>query len=808
MVKTGSLLFKDLLRSMKRNFKQLISVVAISFLATCLFCGLNANAENVAERADLLYEKTNVADIYVTGSGDSQGIAELKGVETAENRIYMPGFIDHSAVYLAITDGMPELSKPDIVEGEFGLLMTQSYANSIGVKTGDDVTISLNTNLIGLKEIFPMYDLLSRFLLPEGQDVFSMTEIPLTFQVTGTMYSVEGVANSAFSPTTINLDETLFEEAFYGILEENYNLPLLERILDIFEMDLKTMIHDTFSGMANQVLVKAPKDTKEVANRIEGYLEGSNASVSLVEDMSFYSGLAQEVVQAKQLTFVFPVIFFLVSLLIILTTLSQLIIRERKEIGSLKAIGVRRDQIYLHYVLYGALLVFLGSLLGFIVGPLFIPKILGIKYGLLWDIPSSPVHFFYPLSIGLCLCLVIVSALCSFLVSSTVIREKPVDTLRPKAFRGTARVSSPESFYSRHTSIPLRMAIRNVFKNKGKSLMVLLGMLGCTSLLVCGFGIMDTLDYDIALDFGGNLTMDVTMMPKEYSLALQEEIASDERVESVEDYLAYPATFVGEKTVSGDLCLVQDDPGFLNFEVSKDGGLTIDSNTAEKLGVGIGDSLRVDVQGQVFEKEVTVIFQSSFLAGVYDLFSAYPEGLFTPDTFYVTLKDPSQRESFAEEYRKTDLFLSIMTYDELMKQASDILSSISTMTDVVKIFAILLSVVVIYNLTALNIAERQRSIATMKVLGFRFLEISRTLTYELMIDALVGSLVGLGFGYPLMVLVLLVNQTDLLHFIYHISPWTYLLALAISLLTTLLVSLLLNLKTKKISMSESLKSVE
>ena len=791
---------------MRRNFKQLISVIAISFLATCLFCGLTSNAENIAERGELLYEKTNVADIYVTGTNDIEGIGNINGVEACEKRIYMPGFVDHSPVYLAITDGMPSLSRPDIIEGEYGLCLTQSYANGQEVSIGDEFTIALNSNLVDIAGSSPVFRLLSYFVLPDGEDVLSEDEIPLSFKVTGLMYHVEGVANSTFTPTTISLDQSLLEEAFLDVLESNYDVAGINRLLHIFNTDVKTLLSETLDSLSNQVLVKAD-DPSVVLGRIEGYL-GDGPSVSLVEDMSFYSGFAQEVDQAMQLTFVFPIIFFLVSLLIILTTLSQLIIRERKEIGSLKAMGVSRGQIYLHYVLYGAILVFLGSLLGFIVGPLFIPNILGIKYGILWDIPDSPVHFFYPLSILLCLGLVLVSGLCSFLVSFSVIREKPVDTLRPKADKAIRHVASPESFYSRHTSIPLRMAIRNVFKNKGKSLMVALGMLGCTALLVCGFGIMDTLDYDIALDYGGNMFMDVTMMPVEYSKGLKDDIANDERVERVEDYLSYPATFVGEKTVNSSLCLVEDDPLFLNVEVGKDGGFALDSNTAEQLGVSLGDMLSLSVQGESFEKPVTVIFQSSFLSGVYDLFSNYPEDMFTPGSLYVTLKDPTMRHAFAEAYRDTGLFLSVMTYDDIMGQADNILSSIATMTDVVKVFAILLSVVVIYNLTALNIAERERSIATMKVLGFRFLEISKTLTYELLLDAFVGSLVGLLLGYPLTVLVLLVNRTDLLHFIYHITPWTYLIAFAISILTTLLVSLLLNLKTKKISMSESLKSVE
>ena len=607
--------------------------------------------------------------------------------------------------------------------------------------------------------------------MEDGEDIFSLSDIPLSFTVTGFMYHAEGAANSTFSPTIISLDESCVIDSFYNLLCENYDVETLEKILRIFSLDIPTLLSSFLSEMENQVLVRTSIDPALVLSDIEAVLDDSSYA-SLARDMSFYTGLHQEVEQAMQLTFVFPVIFFLVSLLIILTTLSQLIIRERKEVGSLKAMGVGRMQIYLHYVLYGALLVLLGALLGFVVGPLFIPNVLGMKYDILWDIPSLPVRFFHPLSIALCLGLVLLSGLCSFFVSFS------------------------------------RMAIRNVFRNKGKSLMVVLGMLGCTALLVCGFGIMDTLDYDIALDYGGNMRMDVTAMPIEADESFKKELSEDDRVARVEDYLSYPATFVGEKTANGNLCLVEDDPLFLNVDVGLDGGLTLDSNTAEQLGLAIGDVLTYSVQGQTYSKRVTVIFQSSFLSGVYDLFSSYPENLFEPDTYYITLKDSANRASYAASLRETGLFLSVMTYDDVMEQADNILSTIATMTDVVKIFAILLSVVVIYNLTALNIAERERAIATMKVLGFCFMEISKALTYELLLDAVVGSLIGLAFGYPMTVLVLSVNKTDLLHFIYHITPWTYLIALAISLVTTVVVSLLLNLKTKKISMSESLKSVE
>lgn len=178
MVKTSAILFKDLLRSMLRNFKQLISIVAISFLATCLFCGLMANAKNVEERADLLFERTDMADIYVTGSGDEETIAAISGVEKAESRLYLPGFVDRTPVYLAVTDGMPSLSHPDIIQGEYGVSLTETYANGKGLEIGDEIEIDINSNLIGIDASSEIFSFLRLFLLEDGEDIF----LSLTFR--------------------------------------------------------------------------------------------------------------------------------------------------------------------------------------------------------------------------------------------------------------------------------------------------------------------------------------------------------------------------------------------------------------------------------------------------------------------------------------------------------------------------------------------------------------------------------------------------------------------------------------------------
>lgn len=808
MVKTFRLLLKDLLRSLARNITLLLSVVAIAFLSTCLFCGLTANAENVRARADLLYEKTDLADIYVDGTGlDTEKIQALDGVTKAEKRLKLPVFHERNAVYLLASDEEPTLSKPDIREGKEGLLLTKTYADSIGLKVGDTFTFSINTSLIGLKDTGEL-SILDYFLKEGYTGLFGSENIDLSMTVTGLMYFPEAVQNSSFSPSSVYATKDLLVDALYDFIGARYDVEALDRLLAIVRLDVRSLLSQFLSSMENQVLVSSTDIEKTTAG-LDALLSGDDSAYwTLATDMSFYTGLEQEVDQAMQLTFVFPVFFFLVSLLIILTTLSQLIIRERKSIGTLKAIGIPRKLIYLHYVLYGILLVLIGTILGFVCGPLLIPRVLSIKYNLLWDLPTVPVRFFHPLSFSLCLCLLALTGVAAFFVSFSVIREKPVDTLRPKVEKAKARKSDPDSFYSRHTSLSLRMAVRNILKNKGKSLMVVLGMLGCTALLVCGFGIMDTLDYDVRLDYGVNMSIDAVVTPLAATDSLKATIASDPAVERVEDYKTYPITARGERTASVDLILVEPDSSFFNVPVGVDEGVTLDGQTAADLSVGVGDTIALAYAGQVVEKTVTVVFDSSFLQGVFDLYSGYDKTVFVPETYYVTLKDGSDADAFATQMRQNPDILSVMTYDDLMEQADNILSSISTMTDVVKIFAILLSVIVVYNLTALNLAERKRAIATMKVLGFRFGEIAKMLTYELFVDALVGSLIGMGLGYPLTVLVLSINRTDLLHYVYHVQWYTYLLAVAISLLTTVVVSLLLDTRIKKVSMSTSLKSVE
>lgn len=810
--RTSFLLLKNLFRSLIKNWKQLISIIAISFLAICLFSGLTSNAKNLQERADYLYTQTNYADLYVTTTSLTQDekstITNYAEVDKVEERLYLPVDNGGSILYLVGASEDSTISTPLLIDGTRGLVLTDTYANNRGLKIGSTITLSIDSSYFSIDDNIKR---LAKLFVREGkEDFLNSSKISIPFEITGLMYHPEAVQNSTFSLSTAYVDSNYLIKQISAAISSNYNLELIAAIYHLFgnDFDLENIIQEMYSKLTNQLVIKS-SEPNIVQTKIQQLLSsGQLISCSLGTEMSEYKELKQECDQAMALTFVFPVIFFLVSVLVILTTLSQMIIKERSQIGALKAIGVPKYKIYAHYTLYGVVLCFIGALLGFFVGPLFIPNVLGIKYQILWDIPELPVKFFYPLTLLIVFIILVLSGLCAFLMSYHVIKEKPCDTLRPKVTIKKVKPVDSNSFFQKHSSIEFRMAIRNVFRNKGKSLMVILGTLGCSALLVCGFGIMDTLNYDISLDFNVNQSFDMVVVTDENKDEFLADVNDMTEVKRAESYYNFSVIASYESQVNTDMILLEENSDYFLIPVGVDDGVSIDATTAEQLGIKPGQELRVVMNGQVYNKKVTYVFESAFLRGIYDLQKNYPEELSAPSSYYINLNDGIDSAVFEEELMANFNILSMMSKEDVLKEADNILSTISTMTDIVKIFAILLSIVVIYNLTSLNIAERSRDIATMKVLGFRYKEISKTLTYEIMLDVLIGSLIGVFVGYPLMVLVLVVNQTNLLTFIYHIQWYTYLLAFVIAFAVSLLVSLVLNLKSKKINMTESLKSIE
>ncbi|MBP5091373.1 MAG: ABC transporter permease, partial [Bacilli bacterium] len=558
----------------------------------------------------------------------------------------------------------------------------------------------------------------------------------------------------------------------------------------------------------------------------EAYRKRENNNLYLIQTLdetSFMSTLMDEVSQAQKLTFVFPIVFFVVALLVILTNLRQNILKRRTEIGTFKALGLTKREIHFHFLSQTGLLVVIASLIGSLIGPFILPEIMAHKYDILFTLPAK--HYYFPLASALIsiAIFILVSLLVTFLITRQEISLKPVESMRPKAIKIHRQIRKSKTSQESSFALSAKMAGRNLLYDPVKSLMVIVGVLGCTALLVCGFGIDDTLSYDIQTDPYVNSFSQC--MASFLSAETPEKIEADfskiedssggqlitsyqpyerfslEIVSSESTYTSYLFLLGNQITYDGAKAVPHMDEDFPKDEIA------LSQKVADKLKVHVGDSVKFYVQDAYIEAKIHKIYDAFFGNGIImhtdsPLFDTpYPD-------FHFAWVEGKDATTLADKLLELDYCASVDTYADWLERIHNIVSSISTMTAAIKVFAILLAIVVLYNLALLNFRERIRGIATLKVLGFHTVEIAIGLFIEALSMTILGIIGGLFVGFPFMKLVLMINQVEVIHYIFMIFPHTYVFAALFSLSIAFGVNALMSYRIKNVRSVESLKSVE
>ena len=852
------LLLKKLFREVKANWKQFLSILFIGGIAVTLFVGLEANADSIASRVNETYTRGNMADIWVTTSSyaeeDEARLETISGGDV-EGRVYTTATLEGAASYLIARESLPTISKPwEIVESgatltseDFFLydeaFLTPSAARDLVIKVGDEVNVVLDLPL-SEEQKTAISDLLSPFLLDGVEDPFLSSNLVLHGTVNGAMKYPENINKASYNRSAFLISYSRLSDMFVDFIERTYDVGgLLDRILEELGIpggilpdlpigdylpSLSTIL-DFLSKyieggipLPYQYCVKLDEgaDPDKVMGDIDAYFEGKGEGNNLVISadrylMPFSSSMQMEVDNARSLTYVFPFVFFFVALLVILTTTSQIIIKERTQIGAMKAIGVSEGLIYLHYVMLVGFVVLLGTILGEILGPIIIPFVMDQKYSILYTLPARAA-FPFPLAAGLLTAVVflLVSALVTILVSYKTVRLSPSSSLRPEtpSFKGKGRVSKKTP---KATFLSLKIAIRNIRTNLVKSLMVIVGVAGCTALLVCGFGIEDTINNGVSKDLGNffNSDLEVSYLLPQKPEDVEAGLLPIEGIQEYDNiYMGSVQAYNSDgMAVDERLIAFERDDNHFKIEIPT-GTVAISNKVSRELGLGLGDEVtfvnggtEVTAEiGNVFEAfTANAIFASASLPGVFQ------EGQESYSMTFVYLEDGYDegkvREEILDQYKAA---IGVMTHDERETQVEDIVGGILVMTNAVKVFAVLLALVVLINLALLNFRERTRDIATLKVLGFSKWEIGLSLLLESMLLTSVGVALGMVLGFPFMYGVLIVNVVPLVDFLYYISPLTYVLAFVLTFLVALAVNFYLSLLTKKVKMVESLKSVE
>lgn len=844
MAKTSVILTKRLLRTFRSSFKQFMALLGIGALAMTLYIGLTSNANSLADRVEQVYTSGNMADIYVTTDAyqedDLTKIQELADKDASgavvEARTELTAILRGKTSYCVIASSIGEeemtVSHPIEIYDLAGttqqtfFLVDHALYESAPQNYSGSINVTFNVSAFFAGFSTEALEVLQSFLNASvkdgGTNILGQNQLTIPFTVTGTMTHPENIANSSYNNSVFFLSKKLFRQNLKNIIEQNYNVVgamLLEFYLDMTD-DVDYTLPSVFPE-TNQYLIKQGEggNLENLENEIREYFaskstEDNNLFSVTDETTNPWSVAADtDVKESVQLCYVFPMVFFLVAVLVILTTLSQLIVKERGDIGTLKAIGVSKGKIYAYYITITEIILFLASLIGAIVGPIILPMILANKYDILYSLPTR-AFFYFPTveAIVSTLIFMAIGALVTYIVARKELSLAPVESMRPKSITFKKGLKTPLKVGP--FALSARMAFRNIRVNIVKSLMVIIGVLGCTALCVCGFGIDDTLDNGINVELTQFYNSDI-MLTYAYAGSFKTEIEGVAGVTECEEYYRNISTVTtldseGNVEMSNTSYLYLFDEGVehVGFKptTSKE-EVTISHKIAETYSLSIGDSIRFTYGDNTYERKVGQIVDLFATTGVFAYFStldATPSYLMA----WVECEDGYNPTDVAQSLKQLDHVQGAATQASTASSISSVMSGISTMTMAVKVFAILLAVVVLYNLALMNYKDRTRDIATLKVLGFRRKEIALSLILETMVLTIIGALLGLLCGYPFMYLVLYVNRVPLVDFLYCVNPISYVISFAISVGVGFLVSGFLALLTNKVPMVESLKSVE
>lgn len=824
-------------REVKSNWAQFLSIVAIGGIAVTLFVGLLANAESFEKRVDETYSSGNLADLWVTTDGyrgKDQALIEKTVGEgcSVEGRFEMNASLYGHSVYTAIENGMPEINKPSEI-----LSTSESNSDSDHFLIDTAFADGVDRNFFGLGKPMPViidissYDLsqyadkMAEYVLPGGTNLLSETSWTLDFTATGFMKHPENVTRANYNTSTVLIGSQTFKRSLDALLAKNYTPEGIKKVYEGFLVELNWGDGTPESDLdllpaPNQYLVTVSDKTRVsgLKSSIEEAFAGKSVNnlllVTTRDSMPFAITMQNDVKQARNFTFVFPFVFFAVAILVILTTTSQIILKERTQIGTLKALGLSQAQIYGHYIGLTLAVVGIGTLIGEILGPILIPFILGQKYDILYSLPART--YVFPTFYGLltAFLFLFVAALTTFLVCHKEVRLKPAESMRPAIpslkVRGESRVNLKGT-----KGLSAKMAFRNIKLDPVKSLMVVIGVLGCTALLVCGYGIEDTvyygIDHDLALAENAQVTL--TFGSAQKKARLEHDLLAFDDVASFEGYSksASTACLAGGGPQSDTAVYLLSNTTDSHFKVDFPlEEVAISEKVAGEIGAKEGDTVSFTYGSSTYTSTVGAVYTAFVFNGVLVHADSHILGAGEPSFLgaWVDVKEGVDPTQVKAEALTLTYVSEADTQQDWRNQINDVMSGVLIMTNAVKIFAILLAVVVLYNLALLNFRQRIRDIATLKVLGFSKLEIAESLLWETMSLTFAGVVVGLLLGFPFLYLVLYENRVDLVMYLYTIYPLTYVYAFLLTFVVAYAVNALFSFRSGKVKMVESLKSVE
>ncbi len=769
-----SMLHRKLLRDMKQNAMQFLAIVLLCALGTWVFSGLDATWRMLDLSAETYFDECNLADLWVKSSGFSkQDLSRLKnlaGVSSIQARSTLeydaPDLGSDVSLNVHAYDGEMTLNTPIIREGSSlratdlkGCLIEEQFAQAHDLHVGDSITLSYSS-------------------------------VSKNFIIRGIVMSAEYIVTTK--------DVTADPEHYGFALISAQAVP---------EMPL------------NDVLVQLADDA-DVDTVVAEVQDLLPTALVLTQQTHSSSMMARNYTSMFQnLSYVFPVLAFAVAAMIVVSTLTRMIENQRIQMGTLKALGYRDHQIRAHYLCYALYPSLVGSLAGVFIGQYTLPDVI-------WGIVSHNSRYAYQLRApiswltwGMMALSIGLSVIICLHAYNKAARETTANLLRPKPPKSGSRILLERiPALWRHFSFNAKMIVRNLMRNKGRTLMALVGIICCNMLIICTFGLLDSFDYFIGQYYTTTLQYDVRVdLDTTQSGTLESYQARlKQGAEKIDGIMEQSISLrFGSQSRAMLLTVMPDDQTSLHLGTGgtlltmPTEGVIISAKQCQVMGISVGDTVDLILAGDEDALHLKVIgtADTNIGQGVFMGKTAWEKlrkGGFTVTSLLLT----NPTEDCIYRLNEMDEVTALKYPTEQFKQTMTIMDSTSVAFSILSGAALGLAFVICYNMGLMNFTERTRDYATLKVLGYHQKEIRKLMLHENDITALLGVILGIPPGIILVDVILKSCEYDSMVFASNITIQSIALASLITFVFTWLIEWFLTRKVRSIDMVEALKSVE
>lgn len=590
------------------------------------------------------------------------------------------------------------------------------------------------------------------------------------------------------------------------------------------ELDTKKEEFETKIADAEKELIDAKEDVEDIENP-EWYILDRNQNTG-------YASYIQDTESINNLSIVFPIVFFAIAALVSLTSMTRMVEEERQELGTLKALGYNKFHIMLKYLIYSSLATIIGGVIGIFIGIQLIPRIVLDMYGMMYTLPDPVIGLNSDNSmLGLTLIYICIVGATIYAIIKEL-REKPANLLRPKAPKIGKRVLLERiTPIWKRLNFSRKVTVRNIFRYKKRVLMTIIGICGCTALILTGFGLKDSISailpnqYEKVFNYDFQVTLKDSL-DNEQREEFITELENQEGINrAVETYMS--SATASKDDLEEDVQIVVPNNNeelkevikFYDVKTDEDIDLKTDEiilsdKLAELLNVEEGETIKLDGIGDsIQEVKVSNITENYISHYVYmskELYTKLYDEEYKPNVLLVEDDNltKEQEEKITSELLDTGKVSGVSLNKTIMTTLDETLSSLNYVVVILIVSAGLLAFVVLYNLANVNISERIRELATIKVLGFYDKEVYNYISRETVLLTIIGIALGLVAGYFLNYYIIRTCEINMLRFAKVINPLSYLYAILITVAFTLIVNVITYFALKKIDMISSLKSVE